>query len=167
MIENRELAKDLFLTFERGATFYTAQLFRLIAKADGHNKERLSLVFPDHVAMYLEWMGSPTADMFYKRYDIAPLIKDEDGNTEKPCEDEGRAVVAAALRDIARRIETDDTLAPTYEATQPMAVASRDGDKTTFKKDGPVVYKITMHRKEEKDEQKGLERDTSSCGSDS
>lgn len=36
-------------------SWFSADLMRLIAKADGDNKELLRQVFPDHVEAYEEW----------------------------------------------------------------------------------------------------------------
>lgn len=41
-------------------TWFSAHLFRLIAKADHLNKERLRLAFPDHVATFEEWQKGDT-----------------------------------------------------------------------------------------------------------
>ena len=41
--------------FDGKADWFSAVLFRLILKADGHNTERLRLGFPEHVAAVEEW----------------------------------------------------------------------------------------------------------------
>lgn len=39
--------------------WFTAELLRLCAKADNHNRARLRLAFPEHVALYEEWYAGP------------------------------------------------------------------------------------------------------------
>lgn len=36
--------------------WFSADLLRLIAKADSENKARLKIAFPDHVQAYLNWV---------------------------------------------------------------------------------------------------------------
>ena len=36
-------------------TWFSAELIRLIAKADTQNRERIRQAFPDHVAAYEDW----------------------------------------------------------------------------------------------------------------
>lgn len=38
-----------------GGDWFTAELLRLIAKADSNNRERLRSAFPEEVAAYEEW----------------------------------------------------------------------------------------------------------------
>lgn len=42
--------------------WFSAQLMRLIAKADRENLARLELAFPDHVAAYRNWMKGDDDD---------------------------------------------------------------------------------------------------------
>jgi len=55
--ENRteKLKFDMHMAFDHNADWFTAQLFRLIAKADVQNRERLRKGFPEEVAVYEEW----------------------------------------------------------------------------------------------------------------
>ena len=65
------IALDLYLTFECvHQDHFMAGLFRLIAKADGVNRARLSLSFPTHVALYEEWMLADPAQVFYDKYHV-------------------------------------------------------------------------------------------------
>lgn len=50
---DREHLRDLLLGH---GDWFTAQLLRLIAKADRENREKLRLGFPEEVAAYEEWM---------------------------------------------------------------------------------------------------------------
>lgn len=38
-------------------TWFSAQLFRLIQVADARNRELLRIAYPDHVAVYEEWLA--------------------------------------------------------------------------------------------------------------
>lgn len=38
--------------------WFSAELVRLIAKADKENRERLRIAFPDHVEAYERWMNA-------------------------------------------------------------------------------------------------------------
>ena len=38
--------------------WFSADLIRLIAKADAQNRARLARVFPDHVQAYLDWYNA-------------------------------------------------------------------------------------------------------------
>ena len=49
---------------------FSAQLFRLIHKADPCNLERISMGFPEEVAVYREWFESQTPELFYARYGL-------------------------------------------------------------------------------------------------
>lgn len=40
-------------------TWFSAQLIRLIAKADKNNRERIRSAFPEHVEAFEEWYNSP------------------------------------------------------------------------------------------------------------
>lgn len=42
----------------RDGTYFTAHLFRLCAKADGRNLERIRLGFPEVVAAFEAWRAS-------------------------------------------------------------------------------------------------------------
>jgi hypothetical protein len=46
---------DLKMAMTTDADWFTAQLFRLIGKADALNRERLREGFPDAVAIWEEW----------------------------------------------------------------------------------------------------------------
>lgn len=69
MTEEERAALDLYLTFEVGPhrDHFTAELYRLISKADFINKRKLKLSYPLHVAMYEEWMAMDAYD-FYRKY---------------------------------------------------------------------------------------------------
>lgn len=49
---------------------FTILLFDLITKADCFNSYRLSLAFPNEVAIYKEWMEAPTHNCIFARYNI-------------------------------------------------------------------------------------------------
>jgi len=63
-------ALDLYLTFEVGphASHFTAELYRLINKADSSNRRRLVEAFPLHVRMYEEWMHTEDRFAFFTKY---------------------------------------------------------------------------------------------------
>lgn len=42
----------------RHGNWFSAELMRLIAKADRENRERLRLAFPDHVEAYERWVNA-------------------------------------------------------------------------------------------------------------
>ena len=42
--------------------WFSAQLLRLIAKADYNNRERLRTAFPEHVQAYEDWFLSDKSD---------------------------------------------------------------------------------------------------------
>lgn len=70
MTDEEHAALDLYLTFEVGPhhNHFTAELFRLIAKADSSYRRRLAKSFPLHVAMYEEWMATEDRHAFYDKY---------------------------------------------------------------------------------------------------
>lgn len=70
--EKRELALEIYYTYETSATNFTADLFRLIVKADTLNKMKLAAIFPEHVTLLQEFHNTPTADEFYRKYKVGP-----------------------------------------------------------------------------------------------
>ena len=80
-VEARERAAlDLYVTFEKAhADHFTAQLYRLIAKADGGNRRRLEIAYPLHVAMYREWMLTPDRHTFYGKYNCSLNYRPDGG----------------------------------------------------------------------------------------
>lgn len=67
----KQLAYDLYLTYETGrADHFTADLFRLINKADAINKFRLGAGYPDHVAILKEYHATEHAEDFYRKYQV-------------------------------------------------------------------------------------------------
>jgi pyridoxal/pyridoxine/pyridoxamine kinase len=53
---DREKIDDIMAGY---GDWFSAQLLRLIAKADHENMARLRLAFPDHVEAYETWMRGP------------------------------------------------------------------------------------------------------------
>jgi hypothetical protein len=73
--KTRKRALDLFLTFEFGGhDFFTAELYRLIAKADGINRLKLMTVYPVEVGLYVEWMETEHPKDFYRKYELTDLL---------------------------------------------------------------------------------------------
>lgn len=70
MTDEEHAALDLYLSFEVGPhhNHFTAELYRLIAKADTNYRNKLSLSFPLHVKMYKEWMATEDRHAFYDKY---------------------------------------------------------------------------------------------------
>ena len=78
MTEEERAALDLFLAFEtQHHDHFTAQVYRLIAKADAMNRRRMSLSFGLEVEMYEEWMELPSPQIFYDRYRVRQNYKPE------------------------------------------------------------------------------------------
>ena len=50
---------NVFYVHDSTADNFTAQLFRLIAKSDRTNQLRLSLGYPNEVALYQWWISQP------------------------------------------------------------------------------------------------------------
>lgn len=74
----KQLAYDLYLTYETGrADHFTADLFRLINKADALNKLRLASGYPDHVAILKEYHETEHAEDFYRKYGVGPPKSEE------------------------------------------------------------------------------------------
>lgn len=69
---------DLYCTFECGDDYYTTQLYRLIAKADGHNKALLAVVYPLEVSLYVEWHATTPEWKFFEKYNVGDSL-DEHG----------------------------------------------------------------------------------------
>ena len=72
--EKRKKAMDLFLAYNTRQDFFTAQLYRLIMKADGLNTARLAQAFPVEVSLYQEWMATEDQKDFFERYQIGELL---------------------------------------------------------------------------------------------
>lgn len=64
------LAVERLYWWQHGGTNFTSLLYDLIAKADNENKERIRLAFPHEVKAYLEWFNMPSAEDFYKKYNL-------------------------------------------------------------------------------------------------
>jgi len=62
----QDLVKELYYSVHSDGTNFTAQLFRLIAKADHSNRERLSNGFPLEVQVWEDWQKSPSEIDFFK-----------------------------------------------------------------------------------------------------
>jgi len=50
------------------ATFFTAQLYNLVCKADCENQKKLLQGFPARMAAYLLWYNSTDKEAFYNEY---------------------------------------------------------------------------------------------------
>lgn len=64
----REHARDLFLAFETRADHFNAHLYKLIHKADGPNRFRIGLGFPEEVAAFGEWYEAPTGAIYEEHF---------------------------------------------------------------------------------------------------
>jgi hypothetical protein len=142
----KKLAKDLFLAFEyseTSGTFFTAHVFRLIAKADMENKRRLAYIFPMEVLAYQEWYEAPTAQEFYERYDVPGQLKEP----EKPKSDmdDKTAGCIATLRNLARNLEIDPKLSVVeYSSKVAFTRIDNEDGSAEFKKGGEVRYQIVV-----------------------
>ena len=67
-------AKDLFLAFHCGHDHFTAQLYKLIAKADPSNRARLMGAFPVEVACYMAWHASPDEKAFFRDAGVGEVL---------------------------------------------------------------------------------------------
>lgn len=67
------LVFDLWLSKRASSTSFSSMLYQLIAKADLSNRKKLSLAFPDHVEVWLEWYNSPDENEFFKSYGIGVM----------------------------------------------------------------------------------------------
>lgn len=69
--ENCALVYELWIALKRDdATNFTAQLFRLIQKADPCNLLKLSLAYPLHVRAFREWQFSKSETEFFAWFRI-------------------------------------------------------------------------------------------------
>ena len=69
--ERKRIAGDIYRVYESGgAVNFTAQLIRLIAKADPDNRHKLGQGFPVEVSVFDEWHTSHSLDVFYKKYGV-------------------------------------------------------------------------------------------------
>ena len=50
---------DLHAGLHGDGTWFTAQLFRLIAKADSNNRAKIAMGFPDEVETHRRWSTDP------------------------------------------------------------------------------------------------------------
>jgi hypothetical protein len=67
-------AKDLFLAFHCGHDHFTAQLYKLIAKADPSNRAKLMFAFPVEVACFMAWQATPVEKDFFATEDIGAVL---------------------------------------------------------------------------------------------
>ena len=70
----RRLACDLYLAFETDADHFTAQLFRLMHKADEMNKGLLGKGFPVALNIFREWEDAPSPRAFFVRYNLTAVL---------------------------------------------------------------------------------------------
>lgn len=78
----RKLALDIFLAFHRvdQASHFSAQLFRLMHKADPTNRARFAGGFPLHYEVYTEWAASPNEADFYDKYGVRHNLAGDEEN---------------------------------------------------------------------------------------
>lgn len=67
-------AKDLFLAFHCSHDHFTAQLYKLIAKADPANRAKLMSAYPVEVACFMAWQASPDEKAFFKRCEVSEVL---------------------------------------------------------------------------------------------
>ena len=79
MTAEERAALDLYLTFEVGphASHFTAELYRLISKADSSHRRTLAKAFPLHVRLYEEWMSTQDRFDFFTKYNCQSNHKSE------------------------------------------------------------------------------------------
>lgn len=79
MTDEERAALDLYLAFEVGPhhSHFTAELYRLIAKADFNNRRKMTQVWPLHVRLYEEWMLTADRFDFYTKYNCQLNYKPE------------------------------------------------------------------------------------------
>jgi hypothetical protein len=53
-----KLEFDLHMALDHNADWFTGHLFRLIAKADARNRERLRLAYPHAVQVFEDWRAN-------------------------------------------------------------------------------------------------------------
>ena len=82
MTDEEHAALDLYLAFEVGPhhSHFTAELYRLIQKADFENRYKLKQVYPLHVAMFEEWMLTADRFDFFKKYNCEVNHRPEEGD---------------------------------------------------------------------------------------
>lgn len=70
MTAEEHAALDLYMTFEVGPhqNYFTAELYRLISKADSSRRRTLAKAFPLHVRLYEEWMNTLDRFDFFTKY---------------------------------------------------------------------------------------------------
>jgi hypothetical protein len=80
MTDEEHAALDLYLTFQAGPhhAHFSAELYRLISKADFTNRDKLAQVYPLHVRLYEEWMLTADPFDFYEKYSCERNYKPEE-----------------------------------------------------------------------------------------
>jgi hypothetical protein len=70
----RHAARDLYLAFHHSADHFTAQLFRLMHKADAQNFELLKRGFPVACDAYRLWREAPTEKRFFEYFNVGEIL---------------------------------------------------------------------------------------------
>jgi hypothetical protein len=76
----RNVASELYYAVETANDNFTAQLFRLMMKADALNRLRLSWSYPIHMSLLDEWRASGAKE-FYAKYGVGPKAEKTDEDT--------------------------------------------------------------------------------------
>lgn len=74
--DDHRMKFDLYCALNRpGADWFSAQLFRLIHKADAHNKLLLAEGFPEHVRVHEEWYNCPDEKEFFREVALSEAVE--------------------------------------------------------------------------------------------
>jgi len=77
-MSRRKAVMDLYLAFHTQQDFFTAQLYRLIQKADPGNRRRLYQAFPMQVDVFEDWYACDTEEKFFWEHAIHELLQGEE-----------------------------------------------------------------------------------------
>jgi len=78
-----EIVYDFWLTRFAKADHFTAMLFRLLMKADGHNRDRLSLAYPLHVDILRKWESASSEEEFFDAYGLPKKEEPNEGGSNE------------------------------------------------------------------------------------
>lgn len=94
----RRTAKDIFIARETDQDYFTAELLRLIQKADAVNKMRIGKGFPIMVQLFHEWNDSSTEKGFYEQYGVFDQLRDKSHAQKRYIINFGRPLQRAILQ---------------------------------------------------------------------
>jgi hypothetical protein len=74
--DDHHIKFDLYCALNRPhADWFSAQLFRLIHKADPNNRNRLRAGYPDHVRVFEEWYTSEDEREFFREVALSDSLE--------------------------------------------------------------------------------------------